>query len=270
MKNLLVPTDFSENAACALDYAVDIANRFSAHITVLHAYHLVSSETVMVSVESIMKDDAEAEMAALTDKLRSRLNSGAGVEGKVVRGDAISAIARNAAALNADLIIMGTQGASGLKEIFSGSTANGVITHATVPVLAIPAGYEFKTIDNIIFAVDEGGLSMPEQIKALVQIAKGFNAKIRVFHKDTGESDKGIDPGIEALLGGVDHSLHYELNAEDIHKSLSEFAVDYQADLLCMIRRKRSFMESIFHQSATKREVFQIKIPMLVLHGEAG
>jgi nucleotide-binding universal stress UspA family protein len=270
MKNLLVPTDFSENAACALDYAVDIANRFGAHITVLHAYHLASSETVMVSVESIMKEDAEAEMAALLDRISSKLLPGAKVTGKIVRGDAITCIARNSAALDIDLIVMGTQGATGLKEIFSGSIANGVITHANIPVLAIPAGFTFNPIHNIILAVDEDGLSLPEQVEVLLQIAKGYGAKIRVFHKDNGESDKGIDPAVERMLQGIEHSLHYELNTEDIHKSLSEFAADYQADMLCMVRRKRSFLESIFHRSATKREVFQIKIPMLVLHSEAG
>lgn len=269
MKNLLVPTDFSENAACALDYVVDIANRFGAHITILHAYHLVSSETVMVSVESIMKDDAEAEMASLIDKLRPRLLAGATVEGKVVRGDAITCVARNAESMAIDLIVMGTQGASGLKEIFSGSTANGVISHSKVPVLAIPAGYSFKPLENIIFAVDQGGLTLPGQVNALVELAKGYDARVRVFHKDTGESDKGIDPAIETILDGINHSLHYELNAEDVHKSLTEFSVDYQADMLCMVRRKRSFFESIFHQSATRREVFQIKIPILVLHDEA-
>ncbi len=268
MKKLLVPTDFSQNAACALDYAIDIANRFGSHITVINSYHLASTATVMVSVESIMKEDAEAEMAALVEQMRPQLKAGAGIEGKVVRGDAVGCISRTAESGQFDLIIMGTQGASGLKEIFSGSTANGVIKNSGVPVLAIPAGFTFKPFETIIFAVDESGLASPAPMATLLQLAKSYGAKVRVYHKDTGEDDKGIDPTIDMFLESVEHSFHYELENERMHQSLADFAEDYHADLLCMIRRKRSFLERIFHQSATKREVFQIRIPMLVLQDD--
>ncbi len=270
MKKLLVPTDFSENAACAYDYAIDIANRFGSQITIINSYHLASTATVMVSVESMMKEDAEAEMASLLNTLRPRLKEGVAIEGKVVRGDAVGSISRTASTGHYDLIVMGTQGASGLKEIFSGSTANGVIKNSGLPVLAIPAGYMFKPFDTILFAVDESGLSSPTPMSALLSLAKSYGAKVRVYHKDTGEDDKGIDPTIDMFLEGVEHSFHYELEAERMHQSLTDFAQDYDAGLLCMIRRKRSFLERIFHQSATKREVFQIRIPMLVLQDDAG
>jgi nucleotide-binding universal stress UspA family protein len=269
MKKLLIPTDFSDNAATALDFAIDLANRYSSSITVIHSYHLASTATVMVSVEEMMREDAEAEMAVLLDQIRPRLQNGATVEGKVVRGDAVGCISRTASAGDYDLIIMSTQGATGLKEVFSGSTANGVIKHAETPVLAIPSGFQFQALDSIIFAVDEGGLSSPAPMAALLAIAKAYQAKVRVYHKDTGEDDKGIDPTIDMFLESVEHSFHYELDTDKIHDSLSDFAEDYKADLLCMIRRKRSFLERVFHSSATTREVFQIRIPMLVLHDDA-
>lgn len=268
MKNLLVPTDFSENAATAYDYAIDIANRFGSHITLVHAYHLASTATVMVSVEDMMKEDAEAEMNALLAQLRTRLQHGASIEGKVVRGDAVGSISRLAESGGYDLIIMGSQGASGLKEIFSGSTANGVIRSVNIPVLAVPANYAFQPFSTIVFAVDEGSISSPASIKALLALGKAYNAKVRVYHKDTGEDDKGIDPSVDMFLESVEHSFHYELEADGIHDSLADFAKEYQANLLCMIRRKRSFLENIFHQSATKREVYQIQMPLLILQDD--
>lgn len=269
MKKLLVPTDFSDNAATALDFAIDLANRHGSLITILHSYHLASTATVMVSVEDMMREDAEAEMAVLLNQVRPRLQNGAAAEGKVLRGDAVGVISRTASSGDYDLIVMATQGATGLKEVFSGSTANGVIKHAQTPVLAVPCGFNFRPLDNIVLAVDESGLSSPTPLAALLAIAKTYRAKVRVYHKDTGEDDKGIDPTIDMFLESVDHSFHYELDTDKIHDSLSDFAQDYEADLLCMIRRKRSFLERVFHQSATTREVFQIRIPMLVLHDDA-
>ncbi len=265
MKKLLVPTDFSDNAAPALEYAVDIANRFGSFITVINSYHIASTATVMISVESMMREESEADMAVLLDKMRPKLRNGATIEGKVTRGDAVGSISRTAAAGGYDLIIMGTQGATGLKEVFSGSTANGVIKHSGLPVLAIPAGFSFKPFETIIFAVDESGLSSAAPMSTLLSLAKTYGAKVRVYHKDTGEDDKGIDPTIDMFLESVEHSFHYELEAESFHQSLGAFTEDYKADLLCMIRRKRSFLERIFHQSATTREVFQIRVPMLIL-----
>lgn len=265
MKKLLVPTDFSQNAAAALDYAVDIANRFGSHITLVNSYHLSSTATVMVSVEAMMREEAEAEMHALVDSVRPLLRAGTSVEGKVLRGEPVNAISRTAAAGHYDLIVMSTQGATGLKEIFTGSTANGVIKNSGVPVLAIPSGFPFQPFQTIIFAVDESGLTSVEPMAALLGLAKSYSAKVRVYHKDTGEDDAGIDPTIDMFLENVEHSFHYELDSEHIHESLSSFAEDYQADMLCMIRRKRSFLERIFHNSATTREMFQIRIPILVL-----
>ena len=56
MKNILVPTDFSEHANNALDYAVAIANRFGSHITLFYAYKVYSTTGMLVSVERFMKD----------------------------------------------------------------------------------------------------------------------------------------------------------------------------------------------------------------------
>lgn len=269
MKKLLVPTDFSDNAAPALDYAVDIANRFGSLITVINSYSIPATATVMITVENMMREEAEAEMATLLNKVSPLLRNGASVEGVVERGDPVGSISRTGKAGGYDLIVMGTQGASGLKEIFSGSTANGVIKNSGLPVLAIPAGYSFKPFSVIVFAVDESGLGSSTPMAPLLSIAQSYGTKVRVYHKDTGEDDKGIDPTIDKFLSDVEHSFHYELDPDNLHHSLGAFAEDYEADLLCMIRRKRSFLERIFHQSATTREVFQIRLPMLILQDDA-
>lgn len=268
MKTLLVPTDFSDNAAVALDYAIELANRWNSRLIFVNAFHVATSAAVMISVESIMRADAEADMARLLETVRPRLQGQASAEGHVMHGDAIGTVTYLCKEESVDLVIMGTQGASGLKEIFSGSNANGIIKNARVPVLAIPAGHAFVPFKTLVLAVDQAGLSSPAPLTPLLTIAKHFGAAVRVYHKDTGERDMGIDPSIEMFLESVEHSFHYELEGEFIHDRLHAFVDDQHADLLCMIRRHRSFLESLFHPSATTREMFKIRLPLLILHDQ--
>lgn len=269
MKKILVPTDFSPNANNALKYAIRIANQFGSTITLLHTFKVYSSAGMFISVESYMEEDAAVQMKELVTSMKAQLASSAELHGKVLRGDAIPSISKMADQLDYDLIVMGTQGATGLKEIFIGSVTNGVIKNTATPVLAIPSEFGYQDIKRVVFAVDEGGISRRSVVVALLDIATGFDAKVLIYHKDIGDGDAGIDPSIHHHLQSIEHSFHYELDIDDISSSIHDFIEDKEADLLCMIRRKRGFLERIFHISATSREAFDSKVPLLILHDES-
>lgn len=266
MKKILAPTDFSNNARQALPYVVAIANLFGSEITLVHTYRVYSTTGMFVSVESYMREDARADMLKLVREIERQLENGARVRTKIVRGDAIPVITDIAEKENFDLIVMGTQGASGLKEIFLGSTTHGVSRQTGTPVLAIPAGFIYRPIEKVVLAIDEEGIPYAKVIAPLVNLCKALEARIAVYHKDTGDGGRGIDPSVDIFLEGVDYSLHYELDTDNINDSINNFVLDYQADLLCMIRRKLSFLEKIFHTSHTSKEVFDSPTPLLILH----
>ncbi|HQU57560.1 MAG: universal stress protein [Phaeodactylibacter sp.] len=268
MKKILFPTDFSSNAENALAYAIDFANKCTGKITLLHTFRLHSSAAMFLSVESIMEQDAIKQMASLIQRMEPKLREGAKIDSKIVRGDAVPVITDMADKSGFDLIIMGTQGATGLKEVFFGSTANGVLKNSETPVLAIPNGFAFRPIRKIVFAVDEAGITHPGVTSMLVQMAKMCGAKIFVFHQGLGKNDDGIDPSVDIYLDGAKYSFHYELDDASINESINSFVADYEADMLCMVRRQRGFLEEAFHVSATTREVFNSPVPLLVLHDE--
>ena len=268
MKNILVPTDFSKNAESALLYAAEIANKFGSKITLLNTFKVYSSAGMFLSVESYMEKDAAKQMLATIHRVEPRLKGGATIESKIVRGDAVPVITDLAEKGGFNLIIMGTQGASGLKEIFTGSITNGVMKQTHTPVLAIPNGYQYQPVNTIVFAVDEAGISHPGVTAVLVKLARAFEAKVHVFHQGLSSKDDGIDPTVDIFLDGIPHSFHYELDEQNINESINGFVGDYQANLLCMVRRQRGFLEEVFHVSATTREVFNSPAPLLILHDE--
>lgn len=265
MHKILVPTDFSENAFNALEYAVEMANLFGSSITLLHTYTASSTSGMFVSVESFMKKDAAEQALLALRKVEPRLQGEAAVDTQILRGPTNRTIREVADEQGYDLIIMGTQGASGLAEVFLGSTANSVIKDALTPVLAIPNGSSYRPIRQIVFAIDDEGIGHAGVVKPLVQLAKKTHAPVRVFHQALDAERDGIDPSVDLYLEEVEHSFHYELDQEDINESINSFVKDNQAELLCMLRRSRGFLEEVFHRSATTKEVFDSPVPLLVL-----
>lgn len=266
MKKILVPTDFSENAYNALNFAVAFANVFGSEITLIHTFKLYSSTGMFISVETFMEDDAREELAEIIKNTRPKLNNGASIQHKLFRGDAAPVIASVAEKGEYDLIIMGTQGASGLKEVFTGSTTNAVVKAGNTPLLMIPEQYAFHEPKTIVFAIDEDRISSARVIKPLAKIGRAFSARIAVFHQDTGNQDHGIQAQTRQFLDPLEASFHFSLDQQDIHSSITDFVQETNADLLCMLRRKRGFLEKIFHQSVTTEAVFHSRIPLLVLH----
>lgn len=266
MKKILVPTDFSAPADNALDYALAIANQTGASITLLHAYKIYSTAGMFVSIESYMQDDAGPDLSKRLKRIEPQLRNGARMEARSVNGDPIVAITDVAEGGDYDLVVMGTKGASGFKEVFVGSITNGVIRAINKPVLAIPEGAQYDQIKTIVMAVDSDRISSGVVTSALVHIAKAFQAKVKIFHKDTGEADHGIDASIDRVLDFIEHSFHYELdNSGNTVKSIDQFVTDTQADMLCLVRRKRNIMDEVFHSSITTKEAFHSVVPLLIL-----
>ena len=99
---------------------------------------------------------------------------------------------------------MGTQGASGLKEIFIGSVTNGgVIRNTHTPILAIPHDYEYRPVKTIIFAVDDDeAVSSPKCYS--FRWSNWLNAmmpKSGFITLIAGQDSDGIDPTVDMFLG---------------------------------------------------------------------
>lgn len=269
MKNLLVPTDFSENAKQAFFYAVELANALgNAQITLLHVYEVRGNAGMFMSVRDFMRKDAAKKAAALIEEVSPKLREGVSIVSRLALGRVVEAIEQLGESGDYELILMGTQGASGLQEIFFGSNTNAVIKKGVLPVLAIPEGCRFQPIRRMVFAVDEEGLNSEAEVAPLLSIAKAFGASVSVFHQAQAFEKDGIDPSIGEYLKGVEHAFHYELDEERVNESIKAFVADTGAEMLCMIRRSRGLLEEIFRNSVTSKAVFSSEVPLLVLKEE--
>lgn len=143
-KLILVPTDFSETAAHALRYASALAERFGAHLLVIHADSFVPvvDFTAMPADLFCEVQDSMVENAREVLQAHAEENIGAGVpfELRVITGSAREAIAAQIRESGADLVVMGTHGRTGMNRLLFGSVTEAVMRTATVPVIVVNPG----------------------------------------------------------------------------------------------------------------------------------
>jgi nucleotide-binding universal stress UspA family protein len=137
-KTILVPTDFSEHANHALEYAAALAARLDAKIHLVHVITVPLNGVREMAfrstlLESAMKEAADA-LDMLTTRYRDRVSMG---PARVEVGDAREVIDHVAETIGADLIAMGTHGRRGVKRVLLGSVAESVVRSAPCPVLTI-------------------------------------------------------------------------------------------------------------------------------------
>ncbi|MCO6491454.1 MAG: universal stress protein [Phaeodactylibacter sp.] len=269
MKKILVPTDFSENALNAFHYARELACKFDSRLTLLHTFQVAQRSDMLVSIDDILREEAEKELAAILKASPSRIE----MDARAVKGDAVHGIADFARDGGYSLIAMGTKGASGLKEVFLGSVTGGVMRHTSIPILAIPDGFTPRPIKNIAFAIANMSLSGEEVAEPLRALARRFGAEVRLFHSVKDKSQADEDALLETVnwLDGLPHTFHIEEEKGSLHETIKAFVKSVDADMLCLVRRKHStigFFERLFRTSATLTEAFRCEVPLLVLHDE--
>jgi nucleotide-binding universal stress UspA family protein len=144
LKQILVPIDFSECSVGALNYALMLARSFRAKLVLLHVVEpAVYPDTYLLAAATLEETNANL-MAASRERLAA-IRAGPSLQGLSVEllvrmGRAQSEIPDTASATGSDLIVMGTHGHSGLKDVLLGGTAERVLRHAHCPVLTVRQG----------------------------------------------------------------------------------------------------------------------------------
>lgn len=139
MKRILCPTDFSETAAAAERHAVALARALGAELVLLHvASEALSRETLGTpEVRRVFESQRAWVTETLAAKVRELTTGGVSARSVVKTGVPWREVVGAVEEEHADMIVMGTQGRTGLERLLIGSVAERVVRHAPCPVLTV-------------------------------------------------------------------------------------------------------------------------------------
>lgn len=263
MKRILVPVDFSENSLNALNYALQLFQGTSLEIVILTTYEASTNAFYIKSIDRVLEEGAQEDMDRLIRKLTAEQAEVSFVP-KIIKGNAVAVITSLGNTGTYDYIVMGTTGASGLKKVFMGSVAGGVISRTTAPVLVVPTGYTFQPVRHILFAVGATRYTADNVLDPLREMVTLCGAKVDVLHVTDEQT-----PDLSLQLAPIDDlapSVTYVHGDETIHESLNDYMAEHRTAMLCLVRTRRGFLSHIFNESVTLKQTFDSPVPLLVLH----
>lgn len=279
MKNILLPTDFSQNADNALTFAVEIARLVRGNLILFHSYSVQLIDPNMpaeIYLSAYQEEEKTAKESLEELKQRivqnNRDETGAELfttEAVVSQGLVVDETLSMIKDFKIDLVVMGTHGASGITELILGSNTASVIELSPVPVLAIPHNRPYRDITNVVYAYDDIKSGLPS-FRKLLEFAEIYNADITLLHiidsaKDTVELNKREFEKIKSATSY--EKLRLELVMEEnVIEGINEYVNTNDVDVLAMTIKKRNLFDRIFNKSLTKKMAYHTRIPLLALH----
>lgn len=278
MKQVLVPTDFSKCAGNAIDFTIQTAKLIPLEITLLHSYEVNSSlYTDYVGLDKgfnmTLLNDAKEKLAGLKKSIEE--NDGV-VADTILSTDSLQdAIKELSGTKEFDLIVMGTEGASGIREKLWGSRTATTISNAGMPVMAIPIEYQWKKPQKILFATNQFERD-PAVLDYIFELADLYMANMQVaVFTDEDDDNAGM------LLNNKRKMREYEkflketykeetltsalLYGDQLEETLQRYTKENEIDILIMVTYDHKFWHRVFNPSKTKSMSYQTHIPLLTI-----
>ncbi|AJH14561.1 universal stress protein [Myroides profundi] len=277
MKKILFPTDFSETANNALVYALRMAENQNATLFVLHAYEMpvISATANPVMVQDVYKsielsnfENFKDQVPQIRDIAKQHNLDHVPMHFILEEGFLNTILKKRVKEEDIDLVVMGTNGNSGLdKKILGSNTAN-AIGSLGIPVLSIPHDAIFDGINSIAFTTLFSSQDKTT-LETIVQMAKGFNATVKCIHVATAK-DKADPAVINSWKENFknDNVKFYIVESSDVEKAVFDFLDEENIDLLVSVKRNRGFFEKLFTSSMTKKLSYHNYVPVLAFHEE--
>lgn len=278
-KVIVIPTDFSECAASAMEYGLAFANAIKAKICALHVvYPQLDAQDIPIFSATATQTKTELGKQALVswvnkikEKSPQKNYAHLDIETKIKVGSTANCISSYASEVNADLILMGTDGTQAIQKRMMGSLTASMINNVETPILTVPSNYNYTGIKTIAFASDYSDAD-PYEVWKFSQLLSPLSPIIHFVHVSSKDEDlekseiqlRNIEKFFKGHVPFMQMKFH-NLNGEFVREQLMEFARNNDIDLLGMYHIQRPWYERIMFQSKSQDMVLHSDIPILVL-----
>lgn len=277
MKNILVLTDFSENAKAAETYALQLAINVKGNLILYNAYSrqrerisgnvvwphsTPSSELQSISNLQARVNELNHDLRKIKDNIHKPEIRHLGNTG-LLTDKLNEIIAEN----NIWLCVMGTKGESFANNVIFGSNVFNVLEKISCPVLIIPKDAEYKNLRKIAYATDFRSSDV-SIINWLYEFADPLKIGLILVHisADTiTENEREILKSQEKIYKSQFPKTTIQIDeGENIQDSLHKIAEQLDVSMLALLHRRHEFFESLFHASISHKMIKHTDVPVLI------
>ncbi|WP_299113946.1 universal stress protein [uncultured Winogradskyella sp.] len=279
MKNVLLPTDFSDNSWNAIKYAINFFKDTPCNFYVLHVnklnYHFTEEVALYIDhnhIEEVYTKPAKKKLRLILKRI-SKLFPNHKNQKFYTLTDYnffIESIRKTVNEKHIDFIVMGTKGATGLERIILGTNTADVITKVKCNTLAIPENAEFKPPNEIAFPTDYSLTHNLQILEPIVDILEQFNASLKILHiaktdsslSDEQQKNKEL---LEDYFSNHSYSFHYLTNRK-VEDAIQCFVESRDINIICMVAKNLNYFQQILFHTRVEKISYHTDRPFLVLH----
>ena len=272
IRRILVPTDFSETSNHAIDKASRIASLFGAELYIIHVmesspYKIIKTDDPKskekVVLQKYVMDKLEGITQRITEQYHITVNTLLG-EAKVVEviDDAVK---EN----KIDLIVMGTRGASGIREVLIGSNAQKIVNGSACPVITLKNSPVNFDMSNVVLPMESWNNSI-EKLDYVTSFARNYKANVHLL--GIIESRKRADMRkVLTLLNEAESylkehnipSVRKIIASENVAKETLEYAQEIKANLIMVLTERESRIGSVLAGVFARHIINHSEIPVM-------
>ncbi|PKD16794.1 universal stress protein [Salegentibacter salinarum] len=276
MRKIILPTDFSENAYNALRFACQLFKYEKSEIILLNTYaekvytdeRLLSKELID-ELKAVTKAKAEMALNEISSKIHDEFcNPRHKLRSIAAFGDLVDEVNSLVNSENADLVIMGTRGATNDRELGFGSNTLLVLKYVQSPVLAIPANFSYQEPKNILFPTNFLIPYQKRELKVVGEIARDFKSVIHFLYLSKYKATSARQRDNLEFLQEQFYNIRLEKHqSEELQKekAIEEFIAENKIDLLVMVNSRHTYLEDMLLTSTIDKVGLHPKVPLLVL-----
>ncbi|MBU2938937.1 universal stress protein [Lacinutrix sp. C3R15] len=272
MKNILLLTDFSDNAKNAIHYALHLFKNEKCIFHLMHVHKIGSftSDDLMQAPKESVFDSITKEPRENLNNLKEELqenfpNKKHKFETHIDFDVFIDAIKQAIKKNKIDYLVMGTNGASGTKEVILGSNTVHVIRKINCKTLIIPENHEFTPIKELLLPLDPKDAIDGKQFIDLIDFIEIFKLHLHALRVNPNNENTDIESQDIENLALLDCKYHV-VNNVPMDFALSSYMQTNTIDFLSLFVKNEGFLDHFFSKANTKINISKVSKPILILH----
>lgn len=272
MKNILLPTDFSKNSKNAIEYSLKLFEGETVTFHILNSQKPTGYITADVlygaagdSVYDGILDDNKKELEKLIRHCESQSeNENFTFVPKIDFDNIVDAVNQAVSLNNIELIIMGTNGATGAEEVVFGSNTLKLIRKANCPILAIPEGYVYNKIESVLLSVNYQYELKTDALAVILDIVRKHDSTLKILEIEENNVEVNSPKG-----NYIDLFKGINIERFCIKNIPSAVAIDAFTQLIpvqlhAMFVERKSLLDRFIFGSETSKISYSSKVPLLI------